>query len=131
MGGTFDRLVQQGHDVHVAYHTSGNIAVNDSKVFETTELIRRIIKSLKLSELNNLMSDGKKNINKNHIKWVDNFHQNINKLLTKEIDFQGYKTINKIKGIIRKSEAYQACRYLDLKDESKIHYLDMPFYQTG
>ena len=73
----------------------------------------------------------KKNINKNHIKWVDNFHQNINKLLTKEIDFQGYKTINKIKGIIRKSEAYQACRYLDLKDESKIHYLDMPFYQTG
>ena len=131
MGGTFDRLVQQGHDVHVAYHTSGNIAVNDSKVFETTELIRRIIKSLKLSELNNLMSDGKINIQKNHIKWVDNFHQNINKLLTKEIDFQGYKTINKIKGIIRKSEAYQACRYLDLKDESKIHYLDMPFYQTG
>ena len=114
MGGTFDRLVQQGHDVHVAYHTSGNIAVNDSKVLETTELIRRIIKSLKLSELNNLISDGKKNIKKNHIKWVDNFHQNINKLLTKEIDFQGYTTINKIKGIIRKSEAYQACRYLDL-----------------
>ena len=131
MGGTFERLVEQGHDVHVAYQTSGNIAVKDSKVFETTELIRRIIKSLKLSELNNLMSDGKINIQKNHIKWVDNFHQNINKLLTKEIDFQGYKIINKIKGIIRKSEAYQASRYLNLKDESKIHYLDMPFYQTG
>ena len=131
MGGTFDRLVQQGHDVHVAYHTSGNIAVNDSKVLEITELMKRISRDLNLSELNSLMSDGKKDLHKNHILWAENFHQNIDKLLTKEIDFQGYKIINKIKGIVRKSEAYQACRYLNLKDESKIHYLDMPFYQTG
>ena len=32
MGGTIRRLVQQGHDVHVAYETSGNIAVGDEEV---------------------------------------------------------------------------------------------------
>jgi glucosamine-6-phosphate deaminase len=32
MGGTFDRLVSQGHEVHVAYQTSGNIAVSNSDV---------------------------------------------------------------------------------------------------
>jgi glucosamine-6-phosphate deaminase len=32
MGGTFQRLHEQGHDVHVAYQTSGNIAVTDEFV---------------------------------------------------------------------------------------------------
>ena len=32
MGGTLRRLVQQGHEVHVAYETSGNIAVGDEEV---------------------------------------------------------------------------------------------------
>ena len=32
MGGTFMRLHDQGHEVHVAYQTSGNIAVTDEFV---------------------------------------------------------------------------------------------------
>ena len=32
MGGTIQRLVAQGHELHVAYQTSGNIAVGDEEV---------------------------------------------------------------------------------------------------
>ncbi len=34
MGGTFIRLVSQGHNVHVAYETSGNVAVHDDVVLQ-------------------------------------------------------------------------------------------------
>ena len=34
MGGTFIRLASQGHDVHVAYETSGNVAVHDDVVLQ-------------------------------------------------------------------------------------------------
>ena len=50
MGGTFDRLIQQGHDVHVAYQTSGNIAVKDSDVLEITEFIKRLVNDLSKDE---------------------------------------------------------------------------------
>jgi len=131
MGGTFDRLIKQGHEVHVAYNTSGNIAVSDNNVLETTELIKRLAISLSAKERNFLMSDGKKKLEKNHVIWASNFHKNIAGLLREKIDIDGFKIINKVKGIIRKSEAYQACQHLGLKNEENIHYLDMPFYQTG
>ena len=131
MGGTFERLIKQGHEVHVAYNTSGNIAVNDNNVLEITELIKRIANSLSPKELNSLMSDGKKKLDKNHVRWANNFHKNPPSLLTQKIDLDGFKIINKVKGIIRNSEAYQACQHLGLKKEENIYYLDMPFYQTG
>ena len=135
MGGTFDRLIKQGHDVHVAYHTSGNIAVNDSNVLAIVELIKKIALSLNINDINSLMSDKNYKLEKKQILWtlnnINNFHKNISNLITKEIDFEGHKIINKIKGIIRQSEAYEACRYLDLNKDENIHYLDMPFYQTG
>ncbi|MDG2341562.1 MAG: glucosamine-6-phosphate deaminase [Cytophagales bacterium] len=131
MGGTFERLIKQGHEVHVAYNTSGNIAVNDNNVLEITELIQRLVTSLSPKELNTLMSDGKNKLGKNHIIWATNFHKSISGLLMEKIDVDGFKIVNQVKGIIRKSEAYQACQYLGLKNEENIHYLDMPFYQTG
>ncbi|MFL3000574.1 MAG: glucosamine-6-phosphate deaminase [Cytophagales bacterium] len=131
MGGTFERLIKQGHEVHVAYNTSGNIAVNDNNVLEITELIQRLVTSLPPKELNTLMSDGKNKLGKNHIIWARNFHKSISGLLMEKIDVDGFKIVNQVKGIIRKSEAYQACQYLGLKNEENIHYLDMPFYQTG
>jgi glucosamine-6-phosphate deaminase len=131
MGGTFERLIKQGHEVHVAYNTSGNIAVNDNNVLEITELIQRLVTSLSPKELNTLMSDGKNKLGKNHIIWARNFHKSISGLLMEKIDVDGFKIVNQVKGIIRKSEAYQACQYLGLKNEENIHYLDMPFYQTG
>ena len=135
MGGTFDRLIKQGHDVHVAYHTSGNIAVNDSNVLAIAELIKKIALSLNINDVNSLMNDGKHYLEKKHIAWtlnnIINFHKNITNLITKEIDFEGHKIINKIKGTIRQAEAFEACRYLDLTKDENINYLDMPFYQTG
>ena len=131
MGGTFERLIKQGHEVHVAYNTSGNIAVNDNNVLEITELIQRLVTSLSPKELNTLMSDGKNKLGKNHIIWARNFHKSISGLLMEKINVDGFKIVNQVKGIIRKSEAYQACQYLGLKNEENIHYLDMPFYQTG
>ena len=130
MGGTFSRLINQGHDVHVAYQTAGNIAVSDEKVLEIAELIRRLTTSLSTTDINKLIRDGKKKLVKKHTIWGTNFHDGLKSLLTEKIDFKGYSIVNKIKGIIRKSEAMQACNYIGL-EKDKIHNLDMPFYQTG
>ena len=135
MGGTFERLIKQGHDVHVAYHTSGNVAVKDSNVLAIAELIKKIALTLNMNEVNYLMNDGKSHLENKQILWtlnnINNFHKNISNLITKENNIEGYKIVNKIKGTIRQSEAHEACRYLDLNKDENIHYLDMPFYQTG
>jgi hypothetical protein len=79
MGGTFDRLIQQGHDVHVAYQTSGNIAVSNENILEITELIKRLSKNLSSKELNELLN--LKIINEStkqkQVQWSNNFHNNI------------------------------------------------------
>ena len=106
MGGTFDRLVEQGHDVHVAYQTSGNIAVSDEE-------------ALKYAEVSNTINGESKEIKK-IIKSIQNKVKN-------SIDT---KEVRKLKGLIRRSECYAATRYLDLPD-SNVHFLDLPFYETG
>ena len=131
MGGTFDRLIQQGHDVHVVYQTSGNIAVSNENVLEITELIKRLSNSLSSNELNKLLSTSNKSVKSKYEKWSNNFHKNIIELTNKKFDATKDKILNKIKGLIRNSEAYQACKHLKLKNESKIHFLNLPFYQTG
>ena len=130
MGGTFSRLINQGHDVHVAYQTSGNIAVSDEKVLEIAELIKRLTISLSVKDLNKLIRNEKTKIEKHHIIWGAKFYDSLKGLLREKIDLDGYSILNKIKGIIRKSEAFQACDYLGL-EKDKIYNLDMPFYQTG
>lgn len=131
MGGTFERLVEQGHDVHVAYQTSGNIAVKDEKVLEITELIKRLAISISKDDSNILMNKNKNRLEKNHIIWAKNLHKNMMDFFTKKINPEEYSVVNKIKGMIRKSEAYQACLNIGLKKDENIYYLDMPFYQTG
>ena len=79
MGGTFNRLIQQGHDVHVAYQTSGNIAVKDSDVLEITEFIKRLVNDLSKDDFNTLM---KQNItNDNHVKIGAGLHNAIKKTI--------------------------------------------------
>ncbi|MCL6293921.1 glucosamine-6-phosphate deaminase [Jejuia spongiicola] len=106
MGGTLDRLVEQGHDVHVAYQTSGNIAVSDEEALKFAE----ISKSL------NSNSTEPENI----IKFLKNKTEN-------NIDSI---EVRKLKGLIRRSESLAATRYLGV-DDSKVHFLDLPFYETG
>lgn len=114
MGGTFLRLVDQGHDVHVAYQTSGNIAVHDHDALRFVEYSKEL----------ELIS---KSPDENKIK---NFDTLIYKLKNRRSEETESQDTRKIKGLIRRGEARAGARYCGLTDE-KIHFLDLPFYETG
>ena len=109
MGGTFAKLIKQGHDVHVVYQTSGNIAVTDDEALKFAEVC------------NDFMDKSTCEIN---FESVISF---INAKKQGEIDSA---EVRKLKGIIRRRESYAATRYIGLKDEN-THFLDLPFYETG
>jgi len=106
MGGTFDRLVQQGHEVHVAYQTSGNIAVSDSDALKFVEVFQHITPENK------------------QIKSL------INLLKNQEDNSISHPKVRDLKGEIRKAESLGATRYLKLPD-AHVHFLNLPFYETG
>jgi glucosamine-6-phosphate deaminase len=114
MGGTFIRLVDQGHDVHVAYQTSGNTAVWDDDVLRYMEFTIDFNNSLgeDTSKLTGIYEDMRKFIEKKNPNQVD----------TPEI-------LN-VKGFIRKTEAISGARYAGLNDDH-IHFMSLPFYETG
>ena len=104
MGGTLDRLISQGHKVHVVYQTSGNIAVNNQDVLKFIEVSESIFGKIP-DKLEKLKSElGNENVSS--------------------------KELLAIKGKIRESEARAAVRYFGLKDKN-IHFLNLPFYETG
>ncbi|MFM7428817.1 MAG: glucosamine-6-phosphate deaminase [Flammeovirgaceae bacterium] len=114
MGGTFIRLVDQGHDVHVAYQTSGNTAVWDDDVLRYMEFA--------IDYSDSLGTDGKK------LKAVyADARSFIEKKQPNQTDSQ---EIRNVKAFIRKSEAIAGARYAGLKD-SNIHFMALPFYETG
>lgn len=115
MGGTFQRLVNQGHEVHVAYQTSGNIAVGDE------EVIRYI------SVLNSM----RKKFNPENTGLLEKY-ESIRQYLLHEKTKEDMDTpdILFIKGRIRREEARSADRYVGLPEEN-VHFLDLPFYETG
>jgi len=115
MGGTLQRLVDQNHDVHVAYQTSGNIAVSDEDVIKTVSLIEHINISL---------SNTKQNEISEYRKMLDYLLNKKNK------GMQDRPEVLFMKGQIRKEEARSACRYVGIKTQN-IHFLDLPFYETG
>lgn len=106
MGGTFDRLVEQGHEVHIAYQTSGNIAVSDEEAMKFAEVARDVNGSSdKVSKIIADLND------------------------KKEYDIDTVE-VRGLKGLIRRKECFAATRYLDTPDEN-VHFLDLPFYETG
>lgn len=114
MGGTFLRLIEQGHEVHVAYQTSGNIAVSDHEALLYAEFAQ---------QLTGFLSEGKEDQTALFDKAI--------KLLSGKKQYKVVpEEIRKIKALIRRGEAVSACRYYGLPD-SQVHYLDMPFYETG
>lgn len=106
MGGTFDRLVSQGHDVHVAYQTSGNIAVANEEVLKFVELYEDFFdrSSNFIKELKDLLSDHKK--------------------IIKDL------RVRKLASLIRQKESLAATRFIGLND-SNVHFMGLPFYETG
>ncbi len=114
MGGTFQRLVDQGHEVHVAYQTSGNIAVADDEALRFIEFIKDYNKAF------NIVSDE-----------IDKMYDEALAFL--QIKKNGEKDIEalrKVKGLIRKGEAKNTCRFVGVPQEN-AHFLNLPFYETG
>jgi len=114
MGGTFMRLVDQGHEVHVAYQTSGNIAVHDHDARRFAEFLQEFALTQGLTG-----SDLEKKYKK-ILKFLKNKKQG-------EADIP---ELQSIKALIRRGEARAGARYCGL-DDDHIHFLDMPFYETG
>ncbi len=106
MGGTLDRLVSQGHEVHIAYQTSGSIAVSDEQALKFAEIIFKYQPENKT--VKKLITD----------------------LQLKDKPFEDTIEIRRLKADIRRHEAIAALRYLGVPKEN-IHFLDMPFYETG
>ena len=115
MGGTLRRLVQQGHDVHVAYETSGNIAVGDEEVVRFMHFI---------NGFNQLFANEQDEIIKSKYKEIKEFLKNKKE---GDIDTQDIRTI---KGLIRRGEARTASTFNQIPLDH-VHFLDLPFYESG
>lgn len=114
MGGTFIRLVDQGHKVHVAYQTSGNIAVFDDDAVRFADFVSDYHDAFKLDD-----------------SLVDSIFSGIRSFLAEKNQAEpDSEEIKIIKGLIRRGEAKAACRYVGIPNEN-IHFLDLPFYETG
>jgi len=115
MGGTVRRLVQQGHDVHVAYETSGNIAVGDEEVTRFMHFI---------NGFNQIFADNSDEVIKQKYAEIKTFLAN-----KKQGDFDT-RDILTIKGLIRRGEARTACTFNGIPLDH-VHFLDLPFYESG
>ena len=115
MGGTLHRLVEQGHDVHIAYETSGDIAVNDEEVTRFMHF---------LNGFNQLFMNAGDQV-------IVNMYHDIKQFLASkkegDIDTQDVRTI---KGLIRRGEARTASTYNGVHSDH-VHFLDLPFYESG
>jgi len=114
MGGTFKRLHEQGHEVHIGYQTSGNIAVADDEALRFASFVRDY----------------------NEKFGIDNSEANV--IYKKAADFLKNKKsseidtpeVRYIKGLIRKGEARATCHFIGIPD-AQIHFMELPFYETG
>lgn len=106
MGGTFIRLVQQGHNVHVAYETSGNVAVHDDVVLQHMDAIHEL-------------------------GYGDDFEKVKAIIATKRPGEPEPRELLNIKAAIRRSEARAAVRSFGLNADTNAHFLNLPFYETG
>ena len=106
MGGTFIRLVEQGHDVHVAYETSGNVAVYDDVVVQHMDTAREI--------------------------GLEDRYNEVRKIIADKVEGEPEpRALLNLKGAIRRAEAKAAVRSFGLNDETNAHFLNLPFYETG
>lgn len=115
MGGTIQRLVKQGHDLHVAYETSGNIAVGDEEVTRFMHFV---------NGFNQLFMDNKDETIKKMYKDIKKF------LAAKKEGDMDTAEVRTIKGLIRRGEARTASTFNKIPLDH-VHFLDLPFYESG
>ena len=114
MGGTFQRLVDQGHEVHVAYQTSGNIAVADDEAFRFIDFVKDYNQQFGVA------SPEAKQMYDDALAFLQ-----IKKSGEKDIP-----ALRQVKGIIRQGEAKNTCRFVGVPLD-RAHFLNLPFYETG
>jgi glucosamine-6-phosphate deaminase len=114
MGGTLIRLVDQGHEVHVAYQTSGNIAVFDDDAITFTDFVVEFNRQFGIDPERTAQFEA-------HIEQFVK-HKKPGQVDSAEVQ--------SIKGMIRRGEARAATRTCNIP-ESQLHFMDMPFYETG
>ena len=114
MGGTFQRLHDQGNEVHIGYQTSGNIAVTDEFVTRFLDFAVGFeeIAGINTTKSGKILADARKFLARKKSNQVDT------------------PAIRSIKGLIRRGEAKATCRYVGIADEN-IHFQNLPFYETG
>ncbi len=106
MGGTFIRLVEQGHNVHVAYETSGNVAVHDDVVLQNIDVAHEL-------------------------GYADDFAKVEAIIKSKRAGEPEPRELLNIKGALRRAEARAAVRSFGLNPDTNAHFLNLPFYETG
>jgi len=106
MGGTFIRLVHQGHNVHVAYETSGDLAVHDDVVIQHIDAAVELGLGDRMAEVLDIIR-------------------------SKKAGEPEPVELLKIKAAIRRSEAKGAVRSFGLNDRTNVHFLNLPFYESG
>lgn len=114
MGGTFKRLHEQGHEVHIGYQTSGNIAVADDEALRFASFV------CDYNDKFRIKSTEAVKIYEKAVKFLRNKKSS-------EIDIS---EVRYIKGLIRKGEARATCHFVGIPD-SQIHFMELPFYETG
>tara|TARA_R110002096_G_scaffold436064_1_gene666708 strand:- start:11469 stop:13397 length:1929 start_codon:yes stop_codon:yes gene_type:complete len=114
MGGTFKRLHEQGHEVHIGYQTSGNIAVADDEALRFASFV------CDYNEKFRIESTEAEAIYKKAETFLKN--KKSSEIDTEEVRY--------IKGLIRKGEARATCHFIGIPDE-QIHFMELPFYETG
>ena len=115
MGGTIQRLVNQKHDVHVAYETSGNIAVNDEEVTRFMHFI---------NGFNQIFNNSKDQVIVDMYKKIKDTFKN------KKSGAFDTRDVLTLKGLIRRGEARTACTFNNIPLDH-VHFLDLPFYESG
>lgn len=114
MGGTMIRLCDQEHEVHVAYQTSGNIAVFDEEAERHLDFVRELCDAMEFG------AERSAQISRSVTDYIRSKHPG-------DVDSP---ELQLVKGLIRRSEARAGAKYSGVH-EDRIHFLDLPFYETG
>jgi glucosamine-6-phosphate deaminase len=114
MGGTLIRLQEDGHDVHVAYMTTGNVAVHDHEAIRFANFVSEFNQTfgLAVDKTSELEAKIQKFLSAKHAGQTDS------------------DEVLAIKTLVRKTEAIAATQAIYIGKEN-LHFLDLPFYRTG
>jgi glucosamine-6-phosphate deaminase len=114
MGGTLIRLADQGHEVHVAYQTSGNIAVFDADAIRFAQFAADLMKMFRVES-------------KAAVNIGERIESTVNCKKPGQTDSS---EMQQVKTLIRRSEALAAGREAGIP-ANRLHFLQLPFYETG